>query len=162
VIDDNSAIGVMHLGEFPNGLEFSTFVLERYSYGFRYMSMDDYQLLRSLPESASVTESQVIGQWSGTFIVLEHPNVSLLTYPQPPKVDLTVTNPSSIKVVLGNTVTLNIPDSPTLQDMRFIGNDTIIGRWRLKNLDVSTARDLREYLEPYTDSYAVYYVVERT
>src|SRR5262249_22236081 len=32
VIDENNAIGVMHLGEFPNGLEFATFVLARHNY----------------------------------------------------------------------------------------------------------------------------------
>jgi hypothetical protein len=44
VIDDNSAIGVMHLGSFPDGMEFATFVMERHNYPFQNMSVEDHRL----------------------------------------------------------------------------------------------------------------------
>ena len=36
VIDEQNAIGVMHLGTFPNGIVFSTFVMARKNYPFEY------------------------------------------------------------------------------------------------------------------------------
>src|SRR5690606_25436223 len=47
VIDDDSAIGVMHLGDFPNGIEFATFVMERHNYPFENMSVPDHHAIFS-------------------------------------------------------------------------------------------------------------------
>lgn len=45
IIDQNDAIGVMHLGDFPNGVEFATFVLARYNYPFELATEDDRKLI---------------------------------------------------------------------------------------------------------------------
>ena len=50
LVDENNAIGVMHLGEYPNGFEFATFVMSRYSYPLERMSADDHRLLFARPD----------------------------------------------------------------------------------------------------------------
>jgi hypothetical protein len=45
IIDQNNAIGVMHVGDFPNGTEFATFVLARYNYPFELATDDDRKLI---------------------------------------------------------------------------------------------------------------------
>lgn len=45
IIDQNNAIGVMHIGDFPNGTEFATFVLARYNYPFELATADDRKLI---------------------------------------------------------------------------------------------------------------------
>ena len=41
IIDQNNAVGVMHIGEFPNSLEFATFVMARHNYPFGLATTDD-------------------------------------------------------------------------------------------------------------------------
>ncbi len=41
IIDENNAVGVMHIGDFPNGLEFATFVMARHNYPFELATADD-------------------------------------------------------------------------------------------------------------------------
>ena len=45
VIDAQNAIGVMHLGTFPNGIVFATFVMARQNYPFENMSVPDADAL---------------------------------------------------------------------------------------------------------------------
>jgi hypothetical protein len=45
IIDQNNAVGVMHIGDFPNGMEFATFVLARYNYPFELATDDDKKLI---------------------------------------------------------------------------------------------------------------------
>ena len=47
IVDENNAIGVMHIGEFPNGTEFATFVLARYNYPFELATDEDRKLIGS-------------------------------------------------------------------------------------------------------------------
>ena len=45
VIDENNAIGVMHVGDFPNGTEFATFVLARHNYPLELATDEDRKLI---------------------------------------------------------------------------------------------------------------------
>ncbi len=45
IIDQNNAVGVMHVGDFPNGTEFATFVLARHNYPFELATDDDQKLI---------------------------------------------------------------------------------------------------------------------
>jgi hypothetical protein len=45
IIDQNNAVGVMHIGDFPNGREFATFVLARHNYPFELATDDDRKLI---------------------------------------------------------------------------------------------------------------------
>jgi len=83
VIDDENAIGVMHLGDFPNGIEFSTFVMARQNYPYEKMAIDDHRLLMTHPETRLPTEAELEGAWRGTLVFLSAPNVSLLNQANP-------------------------------------------------------------------------------
>ena len=45
IVDENNAIGVMHVGDFPNGTEFATFVLARHNYPFELATDEDRKLI---------------------------------------------------------------------------------------------------------------------
>ena len=49
IIDQNNAIGVMHIGDFPNGIEFLTFVLARHNYPFELATAEDHKLIAAGP-----------------------------------------------------------------------------------------------------------------
>jgi hypothetical protein len=83
VIDENNAMGVMHLGDFPNGLEFATFVMARHNYPFEKMSVDDHRLVFSDPRTTVPTATQLQGTWNGSLIFLPRPNSSLLNQANP-------------------------------------------------------------------------------
>lgn len=51
IIDPNKAIGVMHVGDFPNGVEFATFVLDRHNYPFELATDEDRKLIAAGPDS---------------------------------------------------------------------------------------------------------------
>ena len=51
VIDPQNAIGVMHLGKFPLGMEVATFVLARHNYPFLNMSIPDHEMLWDDPHA---------------------------------------------------------------------------------------------------------------
>jgi hypothetical protein len=45
IVDENNAIGVMHVGDFPNGMEVATFVLARHNYPFELATDEDRKLI---------------------------------------------------------------------------------------------------------------------
>jgi hypothetical protein len=53
IIDQNNAVGVMHIGDFPNGTEFATFVLARHNYPFELATDDDQKLIAAGPTPAA-------------------------------------------------------------------------------------------------------------
>jgi cholesterol oxidase len=83
VIDQNNCIGVMHLGDFPNGLEFSTFVMARHNYPFEKMSLPDHQTIFNGARARIPTPEEIAGSWEGYLIFLTRPDVSLLNQLDP-------------------------------------------------------------------------------
>jgi hypothetical protein len=83
VIDDENAIGVMHLGEFPMGFEFSSFVMARQNYPFEKMSVDDHRALMAHPQTRTPMADEMEGVWKGTLVFLSTPNLSLLNQANP-------------------------------------------------------------------------------
>jgi hypothetical protein len=54
IIDESNAVGVMHIGEFPGGREFATFVLARHNYPFELANDEDRKLIAATrPKSVS-------------------------------------------------------------------------------------------------------------
>jgi len=158
IVDKNNAIGVMHLGDFPNGVEFATFVLERYSYAFPFMSMDDYYMLFAsgrLPQA-----SELGGQWNGNFIFIEHPNIALLSYPQPVPVQVSFAS-NALTIQLPGESKLNA-GTPQPQDVRLIETDTLIGQWTSENLNQGILNALWDYVEPYGSSFGLHYVLMKS
>ena len=83
VIDENNALGVMHLGDFPDGMVFSTFVMTRHNYPFEKMSVEDHQLIFGDPRARVPSAAELAGAWNGFLIFLTRPNVSLANQANP-------------------------------------------------------------------------------
>jgi hypothetical protein len=49
IIDENNCIGIMHLGDFPSGFEFATFVMARHNYPFSLATEEDRKLIAAGP-----------------------------------------------------------------------------------------------------------------
>ena len=65
VIDPQNAIGVMHLGTFPDGIEFATFVMARQNYPFENMSVPDADALFNDTRATVPTADAIAGDWDG-------------------------------------------------------------------------------------------------
>jgi cholesterol oxidase len=83
VIDKDNCIGVMHLGEFPNGLEFATFVMARHNYPFEKMSVPDHNLIFNGERAQIPAPEELTGSWDGYLIFLSRPDASLLNQLDP-------------------------------------------------------------------------------
>jgi cholesterol oxidase len=83
IIDERNAIGVMHLGTFPDGLEFGAFVMARNNYPFENMSMEDHQRMFGDPRNTAPAAGQLTGNWSGRLIVQPATTNSLLNQVNP-------------------------------------------------------------------------------
>jgi len=53
IIDQENAIGVMHIGDFPNGTEFATFVMARHNYPFELATHSDQKLIAAGPSTGA-------------------------------------------------------------------------------------------------------------
>ena len=82
-IDENNCIGVMHLGEFPNGMEFATFVMARHNYPFEKMSAPDHDAIFAGDHARVPEPSELAGHWNGSVIFLTRPDLSLLNQVNP-------------------------------------------------------------------------------
>jgi hypothetical protein len=174
VIDAQNAIGVMHLGDFPNGLEFATFVMARNNYPFEKMSVEDHQLLFADPHTSVPTAAQLPGQWNGNLIFVEHPNSTLLNQLNPVVFQLAFATQGTqlqarYKFGLISTGTqvamtpefVRLSDFTALQgEIRMIDNDTLIGKWVAPDLS-SLADPLRNFVEPGPNQLTFYYILTR-
>ena len=70
VIDDRNAIGVMHLGTFPDGIEFAAFVMSRNNYPFENMSIEDHGRMFADARNAAPAAAQLAGTWNGRVILV--------------------------------------------------------------------------------------------
>ncbi len=73
VIDADNAIGVMHLGTFPDGMEFATFVMARQNYPFENMSVPDAEALFADAHTAAPAADAIAGNWDGHLITIADP-----------------------------------------------------------------------------------------
>jgi hypothetical protein len=175
VIDDDSAIGVMHLGAFPDGVEFATFVMERNNYPFEKMSVEDHRLIFGDPRTSPPTPAQLAGQWEGTLVWLTRPNVSLLNQANPVLFRLKFT-PAGGKLegryrfgllrgemdVSFTEEFVRLDDFTNFHDeIRAAGADLLIGKWVSPELPAELLGALSDYMEPGADRIAFYYVLRR-
>jgi len=175
IIDEDSAIGVMHVGDFPHGIEVATFVMERHNYPFEKMSVEDHHALFRHPRVTVPAPDQAAGVWEGHLVFLTRPNVSLLNRANPVLFELTFT-PRRNKLegryrfgVLAGSMEpaftgefLRLDDFTVFQDeIRLIDEDTMIGKWVSPELPPGLLRALEDYLEPDGDRFGFYYVLTR-
>ncbi|HUY12782.1 MAG TPA: GMC family oxidoreductase [Terriglobia bacterium] len=175
VIDDDNALGVMHLGSFPNGVEFSTFVMARNNYPFEKMSVEDHNLLFADPRSSAPTASQLEGAWDGSLVFVTHPNTTLLNQLNPVAFHLSFQQSGAqievryrFGLVSGESQVQMTDEFAQVTDLtachdeiRMMDPDTMIGKWVSAELSPDLLAGLRNYLEPAGNQYTFYYVLTR-
>jgi len=73
----------MHLGTFPNGIEFATFVMTRQSYPFENMSVPDAEALFQDARATPPPAGGISGDWDGRLIRLRTPDTTLMNQETP-------------------------------------------------------------------------------
>jgi cholesterol oxidase len=124
VIDDQNAIGVMHLGTFPNGLEFATFVMARQNYPFENMSIPDHDLVFTDARAVVPQPGQVEGEWDGHLVFVATPETTLLNQVSPVLFHASFRSGAAI-FKLGGI------ETPLQCDLRLAGDTTLLGRCAL-------------------------------
>jgi hypothetical protein len=142
VIDDENAIGVMHLGDFPNGFEFSTFVMARQNYPYEKMAIDDHRLLMTHAATRPPSPAELEGSWKGTLVFLTTPNLSLLNQANPEVFDAEFRGGEAVYRLRRG---LEAGKAATA-DLRLVDEKTIVGRWTLRDLAPETFLSLQNYL----------------
>jgi hypothetical protein len=176
VLDDQNAVGVMHLGDFPNGLEFATFVMARNNYPFEKMSVEDHLSLFRDPRTSVPTPGQLEGQWNGSLIFVPRPNSTLLNQLSPVVFQVAfvaqgtqwraqykfglLTGASNLEMT-PEFAKLN-PFALFQDEIRMIDDETMIGRWILTEEVAVLADPLKNYLELGSNSCSFYYILTRT
>lgn len=177
VIDKNNCIGVMHLGKFPEGLEFATFVMARDNYPFENMSVPDHQAIFNGDQVRVPTPAEIAGSWEGHVIFLTRPDISLLNQLNPVAFRLRFvpsTNGVEARYQFGlgakqvqfTSEYAELIDAAGFRDeIRLLDNNTLIGKrtpsrapW-LSDSVIHTALD--GYLEPQQNGFAFYYLLTR-
>jgi hypothetical protein len=162
VIDPNNAIGVMHLGEYPNGFEFATFVMARYSYPLERLSGEDHRLLFARADLKAPGPEQTPGDWQGHLVLVGQPAATLMTAPRHPAVRF---NSAAGRFRIGfdaaGTVAWSEELPATAVEMRALDEDTLIGKWSAPSLPPVLLSALRGYVEPYAGSVLLYFLLKR-
>lgn len=175
IIDDNNAIGVMHLGDFPNGIEFAAFVMARHNYPFEKMSIADHNLIFRDPHTSVPNAAQLEGTWAGNLVFVTNPDTTLLNQINPVAFQLSFHNtgagweghyrlgPASGDVNVNITAEfVELIDGTSFHDeIRSIDNDTLIGKWASPQINPALLEGLSSYVEPRGDRFVVYYVLTR-
>jgi hypothetical protein len=181
VIDQRNCIGVMHLGEFPRGLEFATFVMSRHNYPFENMAVPDHQVIFHGDHVRVPSPTEIAGTWEGRLIFLTRPDVSLLNQFNPVAFRLRFVPTSAgvearycfgliggQKEVEFTDEFVRLIDSTRFQDeVRIIDHETMIGQWMdtasgaLSLQTTPLQQALRGYLALSRDRFAFYYLLTR-
>jgi hypothetical protein len=161
VIDEQNAIGVMHLGKFPDGVEFATFVMARHNYPFEKMAVEDHRALFSHPRATIPDVQELSGEWTGHLVFLNRPNVSLLNQANPALLNATFT-PASTTLGITYRLSLSGPaglgpwsldftarkDGAALSaELRRIDADTLVGLWQVPELPPGRLVQLQDWLD---------------
>jgi cholesterol oxidase len=174
VIDDRNAIGVMHLGTFPHGVEFATFVLARHNYPFEQMSIEDHRLLLGHERAVAPEPGQLEGDWRGQLVLLARPGAILMTKTNPVTLRLAFRASGSdldgearfglqsLDTVLGTTPphARVAPPETWRDELRLVG-DTLVGRWVMPDLAEGLLRPLEPFVESGAGRFTCHFVATR-
>ena len=173
VIDDQNAIGVMHLGAFPNGVEVATFVMARHNYPFENMSAEDHRLIFPDQRTSTPTAAQLEGRWDGHLIFGSDPNATLLNQVSPALLQVSFDTgaqhaqcrfglvSSESHVDYAGDLT-RVVDSATIgTELRMIDADTLIGKWALPEVRPGWLSGLDRYLHLVLGQFVIYFVLKR-
>jgi hypothetical protein len=157
VIDAENSIGVMHLGEFPHGVEFATFVMARNNYPFEKMALEDHHALFSHARAVLPSAAAMAGEWSGYLVFLGRPNVSLLNQANPAVFHVSFREEDGEIAAayrlgpgggdLSPEFRIRRSLSSFQEDLRVIDDQTMLGRWTLPDLSPGLFLGLRDFVE---------------
>lgn len=141
IVGPDTCVGVMHLGRFPRGLEFATFVLSRNNYPFVHMSVPDHDALFQGEPTRVPTVDEVAGRWRGRVVFSRTPDQTLHNQFNPRLVSLDLrpgpVPQGSIRLAFASrSVTAAAgPDHLRLaasggrcDELRIVAPDTLLGR----------------------------------
>ena len=132
VIDEQNAIGVMHLGNFPDGVEFAAFVMARNNYPFENMSLEDHALLLADSRNPVPSAGQLAGEWDGHVIVTPSTTGSLLNQASPILFHVSITGQGASLAAtykVGAAQFVELLDATSLQaGFRALNPETILGK----------------------------------
>jgi hypothetical protein len=120
----------MHLGTFPDGLEFATFVMSRNNYPFENMSIEDHQAIFDDTRNNVPNPSDLAGTWSGHLVLLPTTDNSLLNQVSPVAFRVSFQaqdGRTTAKYQVGPVEFSIALDAATPQGFREIDSDTILG-----------------------------------
>lgn len=178
-IDSKTCIGVMHVGDFPRGIEVATFVMARHNYPFEKMSVPDHQLIFNGDHVRVPTPAEIAGTWDGHLIFLTRPDSSLLNRLNPVAFRLRfMTTGAGVegryrfgilsgatRVEFTNEFARLIGGTAFHDEIRMIDEDTMIGKWASPSSVLVQAPVLRQALEGYLEAdqsrLAFYYLLKR-
>jgi hypothetical protein len=140
-IDANNCIGVMHLGKFPRGLVFATFVMARNNYPFEKMAVPDHDAIFGDSRARVPDEITLAGSWKGSVVFLRHPELALHNQFNPPLLrmrfdagtatikSLVMPGRTHVKRIRRDADCVRLTDGSQLtEEIRQIDSDTLIGR----------------------------------
>ena len=129
VIDPQNAIGVMHLGTFPDGIVFATFVMARQNYPFENMSVPDADALFADPRAAVPAPDAIAGDWDGHLILARAPDTSLVNQFSPVLFHAGFQTAGGKTTAQCKSGALDFTCSPDPATLRMLGPKTLLGKW---------------------------------
>ena len=167
VIDADNALGVMHLGTFPTGMEVATFVLTRHNYPFANMSIPDHQALFEDTHASVPSPDGLAGtRWDGHLIFLQTPDTSLLNQLSPVlfRVGFHLRDgQTAARCRVGAIEFAHALDADAIANgMRKVGSDTLLGRWPAGMLAPEVSAGLAELAHAGPGPLVFYFVLKRS
>lgn len=157
IVDASNCIGVMHVGRFPDGFEFATFVMARNNYPFAKMAVPDHDAIMGGPRARVPTSTELTGSWKGHLVFLRRPELALHNQFNPPVLRFDFAgNGGTARVRIGplasQTHVQFDPDCVRLtssaasrEELRMLDTDTLIGR-RMRSSSAEASPRLRYVL----------------
>jgi len=156
IVDANNCVGVMHLGTFPRGFEFATFVMARNNYPFEKMAVPDHDAIMNGDHTRVPAPAELAGSWKGHVVFLGHPDLALHNQFNPPLLRFDFTGNggtawgrigplSSDYRLQFDADGVRLLNGSTSHLIRMIDADTLIGR-RLRSSSPDATPNLRYVL----------------
>jgi hypothetical protein len=161
VIDDQNAIGVMHVGTFPNGLEFATFVMARNNYPFLNMSVNDFDVLFTDSHASAPSPAELEGAWEGRPIFLATTESSLLNQISPVLFQVSFQVSGQQTKAKYKVGPITVDETALRTDVRALNNDTLIGRCTFTGSNPSLAAVLAGCLLPQGAAHGFCFVLKQ-
>jgi hypothetical protein len=119
----------MHIGTFPDGVEFATFVMARQNYPFENMSVPDAEALFGDIHATIPTPDAVAGNWDGHLILAQSPDSSLSNQVSPVLFHVSFQTANGKTTAQCKAGGIEFSCNPNAASMRLLGSKTLLGKW---------------------------------